>query len=119
MVYYKLNNELNVIELYLEDEEPSMINEQKMKNIGLIENDQKKCWYTQKDNRPGVKFIKDYCDGKIVPTTIIFDSALKNRCCYADSIANFNKTELKEFNATIKTNFKDGFKFVKLSRGKL
>ena len=34
-------------------------------------------WYTQRSNTEGVKFIKDYCDGKIIPTTIIFESALK------------------------------------------
>lgn len=41
------------------------------------------------------------------PTTITFESMLKKRCCYADSIANFNKTNEKDFMQTIRTNFNE------------
>lgn len=40
-------------------------------------------------------------------TTITFESMLKKRCCYADSIANFDKTNEKDFMQTIRTNFKE------------
>ena len=119
MVYYKENNELNVIELYFEEDEPSINNKQKMESIGLCFNEKKECWYTKRSNAEGVKFIKDYSDGKIIPTTIIFESALKKRYCYADSIANFMKTNLNEFNNTIRTNFKEGFSFAELSKGQI
>ena len=119
MVYYKENHELNEIELYFEEDEPSISNKQKMERIGIYYNDNKECWYTQRSNAEGVKFIKDYCDGKIIPTTIIFESALKKRYCYADSIANFMKTNLNEFNNTIRTSFNEGFSFAELSKGQI
>ena len=119
MVYYKLNNELNEIELYFEEDEPSINNKQKMEIMGICYNEKKECWFTQQSNTKGVKFIKDYCDGKITPTTIIFESALKKRYCYADSIANFMKTDLKQFNDTIRTNFKERFTFAELSKGQI
>lgn len=118
MVYYKLNNELNEIELYFEYEEPTIKIKMHMKKIGLEYNDKKKCWYTKQSNRKGVKFIRDYCDGIIKPTTISFEAMLKKRYCYADSIANFNKTELDEFKATIRTNFNDGVA-LELSQGQI
>lgn len=40
-------------------------------------------------------------------TTITFESMLNKRCCYADSIANFEKTNEKDFMQTIRTNFKE------------
>ncbi len=40
-------------------------------------------------------------------TTITFESMLKKRCCYADSIANFDKTNEKDFMQIIRTNFKE------------
>ena len=40
-------------------------------------------------------------------TTITFESMLKKRCCYADSIANFDKTNEKDFMQTIRRNFKE------------
>ena len=118
MVYYELNNELNVIELYFEEEDLSIKNQLKMKNIGISYNSDKECWYTQQSNTEGVKFIKDYCSGRIKPTTISFESMLKKRYCYADSIADFNKIELDEFNATIRTNFNDGVA-LELSQGQI
>ena len=119
MVYYELNNELNGIELYFEEgEEPTIKITLQMKNIGLNYNNQKKCWYTQQSNKTGVKFIKDYCRGRIKPTTISFESMLKKRYCYADSIANFNKLDVKEFNATIRNNFNDGVA-LELSQGQI
>ena len=118
MVYYKLNNELNEIELYFEYEEPTIKIKMHMKKIGLEYNNKKKCWYTKQSNRKGVKFIRDYCDGIIKPTTISFEAMLKKRYCYADSIANFNKTELDEFKATIRTNFNDGVA-LELSQGQI
>lgn len=119
MVYYKKNNELKEIELYFEEDEPSINNKQKMQRMGICYNDEKECWYTKQSNTEGVKFIHDYCDGKIIPTTIIFESALQKRCCYADSIANFMKTNLNEFNNTIRTNFNEGFSFAELSKGQI
>lgn len=118
MVYYELNNELNVIELYFEEEDLSIKNQLKMENIGISYNRDKGCWYTQQSNTEGVKFIKDFCSGKIKPTTISFESMLKKRYCYADSIADFNKIELDEFNATIRTNFNDGVA-LELSQGQI
>lgn len=118
MVYYELNYESNVIELYFEEEDLSIKNQLKMKNIGISYNSDKECWYTQQSNTEGVKFIKDYCSGRIKPTTISFESMLKKRYCYADSIADFNKIELDEFNATIRTNFNDGVA-LELSQGQI
>ena len=119
MVYYKENHELDEIELYFEEDEPSIYNLQKMESIGIYYNAEKECWHTKRSNVKGVKFIQDYCDGKIIPTTIIFESALKKRYCYANSIANFMKTNLKEFNNIIRTNFNDGFSFAELSKGQI
>ena len=118
MVYYELNDELNVIELYFEEEDLSIKNKLKMENIGICYNNDKKCWYTQQSNTEGVKFIKDYCSGEIKPTTISFESMLKKRYCYADSIANFNKTDKDEFKKTIRTNFNDGVA-LELSEGQI
>ncbi len=108
MVYYELNDELDGIELYFEGEFPSKELRDEMKSVRLRWNRNKKCWYTKQWNEEGVEFIKNYCDEKIdKPTTINFESMLKKRCCYADTIANFEKEEENGFKEKIISNFKE------------
>ena len=108
MVYYELNDKLNGIELYFEDEFPSAELRNEMKSLGLRWNRYKKCWYTKQYNSEGVEFIKNYCDKKEEkPTTISFESMLKKRCCYADTIANFEKEDENSFKEKIIANFKE------------
>lgn len=108
MVYYELNDKLNGIELYFEGEFPSKELRDGMKSVGLRWNRNKKCWYTKQWNEEGVEFIKNYCDkGTEEPVTINFESMLKKRCCYADTIANFEKETENSFKEKIITNFKE------------
>ena len=108
MVYYELNDELNGIELYFEGEFPSKELRDEMKSVGLRWNRNKKCWYTKQWNEEGAEFIKNYCDkGTGEPITINFESMLKKRCCYADSIANFEKEDEDSFKEKIISNFKE------------
>ena len=111
MVYYELNDELDGIELYFEDEFPSEELRDEMKSVRLRWNRNKKCWYTKQWNKEGVEFIKNYCDKKIEdPITIDFESMLKKRCCYADTIANFEKEDEKGFKEKIINNFKEEYR---------
>lgn len=112
MVYYKLNEELNGIELYFENIPSSTIRNQ-MKNVNLRWNPRKKCWYTKQWNKEGVKFIKDYCAKHGVnqnsdekPAKILtFDSIMPKRCCYADFFSNFSHENENEFIEKIKSTF--------------
>lgn len=107
MVHYELNEEQNGIELYF-DGFPGypLINE--MKSHKLRWNPKKKCWWTYQSNTDGVKFIKDYCSKNSennTDETVTFDKMISGRCCYADSIANFNKENEAGFIDKIKSNF--------------
>ena len=60
MVYYKLNNDLYGIEIYFESKPDANVIKQ-MKDVNLLWNHRKKCWFTKQWNKKGVKFIKEYC----------------------------------------------------------
>ena len=106
MVYYELNNELNEIELYFEGEIPNKKLRNEMKSLGIYWNPVKICWRTNQRNTEGVNFIKN-CEKENIQATITFESMVKKRYCWADSIANFNETTQDEFMRTIRTNFYD------------
>ena len=94
--------------MYFEGEFPSKELRDEMKSVGLRWNRNKKCWYTKQWNEEGAEFIKNYCDkGTGEPITINFESMLKKRCCYADSIANFEKEDEDSFKEKIISNFKE------------
>lgn len=107
MVHYEINDEQEGIELYF-DGFPGypLINE--MKSHKLWWNPTKKCWWTKKSNIEGVNFIKDYCAKNSEDNsdeTITFDKMIKGRCCYVDSIANFNKENENDFINKVKSTF--------------
>ena len=107
MVHYELNEQQKGIELYF-DGFPGypLINE--MKRHKLRWNAKKKCWWTYQSNTDGVKFIKDYCAKNSednVDETITFDKMIKGRCCYVDTIANFNKENERDFINKVKSTF--------------
>ncbi|MGN0177410.1 MAG: DNA/RNA helicase domain-containing protein [Methanobrevibacter sp.] len=107
MVHYELNEQQNGIELYF-DGFPGypLINE--MKSHKLRWNPSKKCWWTYQSNVEGVKFIKDYCAKSTednADKTITFDKMIKGRCCYVDTIFNFNKENENDFINKIKSTF--------------
>ncbi|MBR5503834.1 MAG: DUF2075 domain-containing protein [Methanobrevibacter sp.] len=107
MVHYELNEQQKGIELYF-DGFPGypLINE--MKRHKLRWNAKKKCWWTYQSNTDGVKFIKDYCAKNSednVDETITFDKMIKGRCCYVDTIANFNNENEQDFINKIKSTF--------------
>lgn len=109
MVHYELNDEQKGIELYF-DGFPGypLINE--MKRHKLRWNAKKKCWWTYQSNADGVKFIKDYCSKNSEDNsdeTVTFDKMIKGRCCYVDTITNFNKENESDFINKIKSNFLD------------
>ena len=112
MVHYKLNNELNGIELYFDGIFPSEKLRTKMKSLKLRWNPKKKCWYTKQYNEEGVKFIKDYCakhgfEGitNTEPTETITFKPVK-RCCYSDLIENFYKENKNKFIEDMESIFK-------------
>lgn len=107
MVHYEINDEQDGIELYF-DGFPGypLINE--MKSHKLWWNPTKKCWWTKQSNTDGVSFIKDYCAKNSednLDETITFDKMIKGRCCYVDSIANFNKENENDFINKVKSTF--------------
>ena len=107
MAHYKINKEQNGIELYF-DGFPGypLINE--MKRHKLMWNPSKKCWWTNQSNKEGAKFIKDYCSKNSKEDNdevITFDKMIKGRCCYVDTIDNFNNENEKEFIDKIKSTF--------------
>ena len=112
MTHYKLNNELNGIELYF-DNIPSPDLRTQMKNVNLRWNPRKKCWYTKQWNKEGVKFIKEYCaehGAKQISDTnpakiLTFDSIMPKRCCYADYFSNFSNENESDFIEKIKSTF--------------
>lgn len=104
MVYYKINNDENTIELYFQDI-PDKELRKRMKNMHIYWNGAKKCWYSNQKNEKAVEFIKKYCSEE-EKFTITFETMLKKRYCWADSIEIFEKTTDKEFMQEIKSNFK-------------
>ena len=108
MVHYELNEQQNGIELYF-DSFPGypLINE--MKRHKLRWNAKKKCWWTYQSNADGVKFIKDYCakntDDQDNDDVVTFDRMIKGRCCYVDTVENFNKENETDFINKIKSTF--------------
>lgn len=104
MVYYELNDELNGIELYFERAPKREVLDE-LKSYGLRWNYKKKCWYTKQWNTAGVEFIKNNYNEKEKP--ILFDFETKNRYCYADTIANFEKENEKIFMEKMKSNFNE------------
>ncbi len=104
MVYYELNDELNGIELYFERAPKREVLDE-LKSYGLRWNYKKKCWYTKQWNTAGVEFIKNNYNEKEKP--VIFDFETKNRYCYADTIANFEKEDEKIFMEKMISNFNE------------
>ena len=107
MVHYKIDDKQNKIELYF-DGFPGypLINE--MKSHKLRWNPTKKCWWAYQSNEEGVKFIKDYCtknSEENIDETVTFDKMIKGRCCYVDTIANFNKENENDFINKVKSTF--------------
>ena len=108
MVHYEINEQQKGIELYF-DGFPGypLINE--MKRHKLRWNPSKKCWWTKQWNEEGVKFIKDYCaknsEDNSNDHVVTFDKMIKGRCCYVDTIANFNKENEKNFINKVKSTF--------------
>lgn len=107
MVHYELNEKENSIEIYF-DGFPGypLINE--MKSHKLRWNPTKKCWWTYQSNEDGVNFIKDYCTKNSEGSTdeiVTFDKMIKSRCCYVDSIENFNNENETDFINKVKSNF--------------
>lgn len=108
MVHYEINEEQDGIELYF-DGFPGypLINE--MKSHKLRWNPNKKCWWTKQWNDDGVKFIKDYCAKNSVEEdnegVVTFDKMIKGRCCYADTITNFNNENETDFINKVKSTF--------------
>lgn len=97
----------NRIEIYF-DGFPGydVINE--MKSYKMRWNPSKQCWWAYQSNAEGVKFIKDYCtkfSSKVVEDLITFDKMITGRCCYADTIANFNNENETDFILKIKSTF--------------
>lgn len=71
-------------------------------------NPNKKCWWTYQSNADGVKFIKDYCAKNSEDNsdeTVTFDKMIKGRCCYVDTIANFNNENELDFINKVKSTF--------------
>ena len=104
MVRYEINGDR--IELYF-DGFPGypLINE--MKSHKLRWNPSKKCWWTNQSNKEGTKFIKDYCSKNSKEDNdevITFDKMITGRCCYADTIANFNNENETEFIDKVKSD---------------
>ena len=109
MVYYKLNNKLYGIEIYFESEPDAKVIKQ-MKEVNLLWNHRKKCWFTKQWNKKGVKFIKEYCAkhkniGSGQNKLLTFDSVMVERCCYKDFFSNFKKEDEDEFIEKIKSTF--------------
>lgn len=108
MVHYEINEEQEGIELYF-DGFPGypLINE--MKSHKLRWNPNKKCWWTKQWNTEGVRFIKDYCAQNSkedsAEDVVTFDKMISGRCCYVDSIENFNKENETEFIDKVKSTF--------------
>ena len=112
MVHYKLNNELNGIELYFDGIFPNEKLRTKMKSLKLRWNPKKKCWYTKQYNEEGVKFIKEYCakhgfEGvtNTKPKETITFKPVK-RCCYSDLIENFYNENKNDFIEDMESIFK-------------
>ena len=107
MAYYELNEELEGIEIYF-DGIPETKLRNKMKGLGIRWNPRKKCWYTKQYNTEGAKFIKDYCAKYLEDNNdeiVTFDKMIKSRCCYVDSIENFNKENESDFINKVKSTF--------------
>ena len=107
MVRYEINEDR--IEIYF-DGFPGydVINE--MKSYKMRWNPNKQCWWAYQSNVEGVKFIKDYCakfSSKVVEDLVTFDKMITGRCCYADTIANFNNENETEFIDKVKSTFLD------------
>ena len=107
MAHYEINDKENSIELYF-DGFPGYPLINQMKSHKLRWNPDKKCWWTKQSNKEGTKFIKDYCAKNSednVEDTITFDKMIKGRCCYVDTIGNFNKENETDFINKVKSNF--------------
>ena len=107
MVRYEINDKNGKIEIYF-DGFPGydVINE--MKSYKMRWNPSKQCWWAYQSNAEGVKFIKDYCakfSSKVVEDLVTFDKMITGRCCYADTIANFNNENETDFIIKIKSTF--------------
>lgn len=107
MVHYELNEEQNGIELYFDGIFPDVKLRNKMKSFKMRWNPKKKCWWTYQSNTDGVKFIKDFCAQYSDENDefVTFDRMINGRCCYADSIINFNKENENDFIDKIKSSF--------------
>lgn len=109
MVHYEINEDQNRVELYF-DGFPGYPLINQMKSHKLRWNPDKKCWWTKQSNKEGTKFIKDYCaknSESNVEDNITFDKMIKGRCCYVDTIENFNKENETDFINKVKSNFLD------------
>ena len=109
MVYYKLNNDLYGIEIYFESKPDANVIKQ-MKDVNLLWNHRKKCWFTKQWNKKGVKFIKEYCSkhenlDSEHDELLTFDSVMVERCCYKDLFSNFKQEVEIEFIEKIKSTF--------------
>lgn len=107
MVHYEIDDKKDRIEIYFEGFPGyPLINQ--MKSHKLRWNPTKKCWWTNQSNKEGSKFIKDYCNNNSeddIEDTITFDKMIKGRCCYVDTIANFNKKNEADFINKVKSTF--------------
>lgn len=109
MVHYELNEQQNGIELYFDGIFPDVKLRNKMKSFKMRWNPKKKCWWTYQSNTDGVKFIKDFCAQYSDDNDdfLTFDRMINGRCCYADTIANFNDENETEFIDKVKSTFLD------------
>jgi len=108
MVHYEINEEQNRFELYFDGVFPDTKLRNEMKSHKLWWDPDKKCWHAQKKNAEGVKFIKDYCaknSQEENDDVVTFDKMIKGRCCYVDTIENFNRENEADFINKVKSTF--------------
>jgi len=108
MAHYEVNEEQDRVELYFDGVFPDTKLRNEMKSHKLWWDPVKKCWHAKQWNAEGVKFIKDYCaknSQEENEDVVTFDKMIKGRCCYVDTIENFNRENEADFINKVKSTF--------------
>lgn len=116
MTSYKLNNELNGIEIYF-DSIPDVSLRNEMKAINFKWNGYKKCWYATQ-NADTIALAKKICGSVGNTSSIITTSSpsptapiqeMNGRCCFASSIDDFLKENKDDFIKKMMSAFSDEY----------